>query len=96
MSSPSLAQSTLKLVPQADLKNIDPIWTTAAITRNHGYMVYDVLFAPDSKFNYKPQMVDTYAVTPDGLSPMAVPGGPGITVVADSDEHGEDDQRHDE
>lgn len=31
-----------------------------------------------------------YAVTPDGLSPMAVPGEPGITVVADSDEHGED------
>ena len=31
-----------------------------------------------------------YAVAPDGISPMAVPGEPGITVVADSDEHGED------
>ncbi|HEX9191496.1 MAG TPA: 2-oxoacid:acceptor oxidoreductase family protein, partial [Candidatus Deferrimicrobiaceae bacterium] len=31
-----------------------------------------------------------YAVTPDGVSPMAVPGEPGITVVAGSDEHGED------
>ena len=31
-----------------------------------------------------------YAVTPDGVSPMAVPGEPGVTVVADSDEHGED------
>jgi 2-oxoglutarate ferredoxin oxidoreductase subunit alpha len=31
-----------------------------------------------------------YAITPDGVSPMAVPGEPGITVVADSDEHGED------
>ena len=31
-----------------------------------------------------------YAFTGDGVSPMAVPGEPGITVVADSDEHTED------
>ncbi|MBP2673318.1 MAG: 2-oxoacid:ferredoxin oxidoreductase subunit alpha [Deltaproteobacteria bacterium] len=31
-----------------------------------------------------------YALTGSGVSPMAVPGEPGITVVADSDEHGED------
>ncbi len=31
-----------------------------------------------------------YAFTWDGISPMAVPGEPGITVVADSDEHTED------
>jgi 2-oxoglutarate ferredoxin oxidoreductase subunit alpha len=31
-----------------------------------------------------------YAVTETGVSPMAVPGEPGITVVADSDEHTED------
>lgn len=31
-----------------------------------------------------------YAITGDGVSPMAVPGEPGITVVADSDEHTED------
>ena len=31
-----------------------------------------------------------YAVTPDGVSPMAVPGEPGITVVSGSDEHTED------
>jgi 2-oxoglutarate ferredoxin oxidoreductase subunit alpha len=31
-----------------------------------------------------------YAVTADGVSPMAVPGEPGITVVAGSDEHTED------
>ncbi len=33
----------LRVVPHADLKNHDPIWTTAYITRNHGYMVYDTL-----------------------------------------------------
>ncbi len=31
-----------------------------------------------------------YAVTESGVSPMAVPGEPGITVVAGSDEHTED------
>jgi peptide/nickel transport system substrate-binding protein len=28
---------TLKFIPHADLKVLDPIWTTAYITRNHGY-----------------------------------------------------------
>jgi 2-oxoglutarate ferredoxin oxidoreductase subunit alpha len=31
-----------------------------------------------------------YAITGNGVSPMAVPGEPGITVVVDSDEHTED------
>jgi 2-oxoglutarate ferredoxin oxidoreductase subunit alpha len=31
-----------------------------------------------------------YAITSDGISPMSLPGEPGITVVADSDEHDED------
>ena len=35
---------TLRFVPQADLKILDPAWTTAYITRNHGYLVYDTLF----------------------------------------------------
>ena len=39
------AQVTLKAVMHSDLKILDPIWTTAYITRNHGYMVYDTLFA---------------------------------------------------
>ena len=43
---PALAQSTLRMVAHADLKILDPIWSTANITRNHGYMVYDVLFSP--------------------------------------------------
>lgn len=35
----SEAQSTLRWVPQADLRILDTTWTTAAITRNHGYLV---------------------------------------------------------
>ena len=33
----------------SDLKILDPIWTTAYIVRNHGYMIYDTLFAMDAK-----------------------------------------------
>jgi len=60
------AQSVLKFKAHADLKNIDPIWTTAYITRNHGYMVYDTLFALDANFEAQPQMADSYSVSDDG------------------------------
>ncbi|GAG28987.1 unnamed protein product, partial [marine sediment metagenome] len=35
------AESVLRVIPHADLKNLDPIWTTAYISRNHGYLIYD-------------------------------------------------------
>src|SRR5215831_143435 len=61
------AESVLRIVPQADLKILDTVWTTNNITSNHGYMIYDVLFAATSKLEYKPQMVDTYSKSADGL-----------------------------
>jgi peptide/nickel transport system substrate-binding protein len=61
------AQSVLRIVPQADLKILDTVWTTNNITSNHGYMVYDVLFAPNGKLEYKPQMVESYSKSVDGL-----------------------------
>ena len=61
------AGGTLKVIPHADLKNIDPIWTTAYITRNHGYLIYDTLFALDVNLQPQPQMVDTWSVSEDGL-----------------------------
>src|SRR5437667_1958472 len=61
------AQVTLKAVMHSDLKIVDPIWTTAYITRNHGYMVYDTLFAMDKDLRPQPQMVDTWKVSDDKL-----------------------------
>ena len=40
-------------------------WTTAYISRNHGYMIYDTLFAMDAKGEIQPQMVDKYEVSLD-------------------------------
>lgn len=65
---PASAESVLRVIPHADLKNIDPIWTTAYITRNHGYMVYDTLFAMDETLTPRPQMVDTWTVSEDKLT----------------------------
>jgi peptide/nickel transport system substrate-binding protein len=59
---------TLRFIPQADLRVLDPIWTTAYITRNHGYMVYDTLFALDKELKPQPQMVDKFTVSGDKLT----------------------------
>src|SRR5215470_10597179 len=61
------AETTLRAVMHSDLKIVDPIWTTAYISRNHGYMIYDTLFAMDEKGEIKPQMVDKYDVSADKL-----------------------------
>jgi peptide/nickel transport system substrate-binding protein len=56
----------LRVVPQSDLKILDPIWTTAIITRNHGYAIYDTLFGVDGQGQVKPQMVSEYSQSDDG------------------------------
>ena len=58
---------TLHFIAQSDLRVLDPIWTTAYVTRNHGYMVFDTLFALDDKFQPHPQMVGDYRVSDDKL-----------------------------
>jgi peptide/nickel transport system substrate-binding protein len=62
------AQTTFRVVNHSDLKILDPIWTTAYIVRNHGYMIYDVLFALDGNLEIKPQMVDKWTTSPDKLT----------------------------
>src|SRR5438045_49788 len=56
--SPVQAQDkVLKVVPHSNLAVLDPIWTTAYMSRNHGYMIYDTLFGTDEKNQIRPQMV---------------------------------------
>src|SRR5206468_12373851 len=63
----SASAKTLRFIAQSDLRVLDPIWTTAYITRNHGYMVFDTLFALDAKFKPHPQMVGDYRISADQL-----------------------------
>src|SRR5215813_13608819 len=67
VSAASQAQSVLRLISQSDLTVLDPVFSTANITSNHGYMVYDQLFALDGKRVPQPQMVESYTRSADGL-----------------------------
>ncbi len=58
---------TITAVMHSDLRVIDPILTTAYITRDHGYMVYDTLLATDETFKIRPQMAD-WKVSEDKLT----------------------------
>ena len=75
-SAQSAAQKTLRFIPQADLRSLDPIWTTAYITRNFGYMVFDTLFALNKDLKPQPQMVDRWTVSDDRLVPSAAVSRP--------------------
>ncbi|HYX05044.1 MAG TPA: ABC transporter substrate-binding protein [Reyranella sp.] len=70
LAGPAAAQSgkTLRVVMHSDLKILDPIWTTAYIVRNHGYLIYDTLFALDGKLEPRPQMVESWTVSDDKLT----------------------------
>src|SRR3981081_523273 len=56
----------LKFIPQADLAILDPLATTAYVTRNHALMGFDTLFGVDEQYNAQPQMIEGYAIENDG------------------------------
>lgn len=65
MAGPVQAE-TLTAVMHSGLRMLDPIVSTAHITRDHGYMVYDVLVAADGEGVVRPQMAD-WTVSDDKL-----------------------------
>ena len=60
------ADSVLRIKMVGDLKQIDPIWTTAFPVRDMAYLVWDTLFAMDKDFKVQPQMVGKYDISSDG------------------------------
>ena len=60
------AAKTITFVPHADLASLDPVWTTADITRNYALAVLDTLYGYDAEFNAQPQMVERHSVDDDG------------------------------
>ena len=59
--------SVLRFIPSTSLPSLDPIAATSYVIRNHGYLIYDTLFATDDTFQVRPQMVDSFDTSPDGL-----------------------------
>src|SRR5277367_5747313 len=68
LAPPAANAQTLKVAMGSDVKILDPIWTTAYIQRDFGYMVWDVLFALDDKLEVKPEMVEKWDVSSDKLA----------------------------
>jgi peptide/nickel transport system substrate-binding protein len=58
----------LRVVPNANLITLDPINTTAGVVQSHGMMVYDFLFGRDADQVVRPQMVENWVASPDGLT----------------------------
>ena len=58
---------TIRAVMNGDLRSLDPLWTIAPQTRIHAYMVYDTLLGTDETMTVRPQMVDSWTVSADGL-----------------------------
>jgi peptide/nickel transport system substrate-binding protein len=58
LAAPAIAQpaATLRVIPEADLAILDPIWTTATVTRDHAFMVFDTLYGRDTDYIVRPQM----------------------------------------
>ena len=69
LAMPAIGAETrvLRFVPQADLAVLDPVWTTAYQTRDHGFLVFDTLFGQDAAFRTQPQMVAGVETSTDGL-----------------------------
>jgi peptide/nickel transport system substrate-binding protein len=62
-------QRVLKFIPQSDLAIVDPVWTTAYVTRNHAYMIYDTLYGQSGQkngFKATPQMIAGHTVEDGG------------------------------
>ena len=60
------ALSTITFVPQADVANLDPIWSTSDVSRNHAHMVFDSLYATDANFAPQLQMLAGATTSADG------------------------------
>ncbi|MBC9208019.1 ABC transporter substrate-binding protein [Roseomonas aerophila] len=65
-SARAASATTLRFVPVIDLAFVDPIYSTAQVSRNHGFMVFDTLYGMNSKLEATPQMVEGHRVEDDG------------------------------
>ena len=68
LAAPAQSQSVLRVAPETLSRILDPHFTTSFTTRDLGYLIFDTLFAVDENFEPKPQMVESYTVSPDKLT----------------------------
>jgi peptide/nickel transport system substrate-binding protein len=62
------AERTLKFIPEGNLQNPDPVWSTSTVARNFGYMIWDTLYGLDESLTPKPQMCEGHELSTDSLT----------------------------
>ncbi|WP_439580253.1 ABC transporter substrate-binding protein, partial [Elioraea sp.] len=69
LAVPAIAQPapTIRFVPHAGLAVLDPVASSAYVTRNHGFLVWDTLYGIDAEYRAQPQMVAGHTVEDGGL-----------------------------
>jgi peptide/nickel transport system substrate-binding protein len=65
---PAAAETTLRFAPETLTRILDPHFSTSFQVRDFGYLVFDTLFAVNDRFEPRPQMVERWTVSPDGLT----------------------------
>ncbi len=60
------SRTTLRYIPPVDLGFLDPHFSSAWVTRNHAYMVFDTLYGQNGSFETSPQMAEGHTVEDDG------------------------------
>src|SRR5215831_19017564 len=71
LMAPALARADaqpLRFIPNANLSSIDPIWTTALVAQEHGYLVFDTLYGIDDAGKLRPQMCAGHELSDDKLT----------------------------
>ncbi len=70
LSAPRLARAqearVLKYIPYTDVAVLDPIWSTAYVTRDHAAMVFDTLYGMDEHLQPQLQMLEAHEVSEEG------------------------------
>lgn len=61
------AETVLRAAMHADVRTLDPHWTTQTVAGIHGMLIYDTLFGVDDNGVPHPQMVGDYSVSDSGL-----------------------------
>jgi len=69
LSAPRIARAAdnkvLRFIPQANLANLDPIWTTQYVVRNGALLIWDMLYGVNDKLEPQPQMVEGHEASAD-------------------------------
>jgi peptide/nickel transport system substrate-binding protein len=72
LATPAISQRAaaraLRFVPQADLSNFDPVWSSTIVVRNASVLVWDMLYGIDETLTPQRQMIEGEEVSSDGLT----------------------------